>query len=133
MPAAYAGDAKSEIGDAMEATDKGLCHKAFALLERAQKKAPDDYQVYMSSGAIYTRCAKPAQSRQYYEKAIALAKHLKVQNQYTKSDIAIAYRALGNNAYAINYGKQAKKLFSDAGDDSQVENMDMLISDLKGR
>lgn len=130
---AIAGDADVYINRALDATDKGNCPKAFSLLKSALDKTPHDYHVYMDTGAIYIRCNKQNKSKQFYAKAISLAKHESLQNQYTKSDIAVASRAIGDNINAIIYGKEAKKLFAKAGDTNQVERMDMLISDLKGR
>ena len=130
---ANASDADADISDALEATDKRNCSKAFSLLENARKKTPNDYSVYLVTGAIYVRCGKLKQSMQFYSKAISLAKHVSVQNQYTKSDIAVAYRAIGSNANAISYGKEAAILFDKAGNTSQVEKIDMLINDLESR
>lgn len=130
---AYASDADADVNKALEATDSRSCAKAFALLDRAITKAPKDYQVYMTTGAIYVRCGKRQQSMQYYAKGISLAKHETLQNQYTKSDIAVAYRAIGSYANAISYGKEAAKLSEKAGDEIQVERMDILISDLESR
>lgn len=130
---AYAGDADRYISDALEATDRRNCPKAFSLLDSAIKKTPDDYPVYLVTGAIYVRCGKIKESVHYYSKAISLAKHATVQNQYTKSDIAVAYRAIGSYANAISYGKEAAILFDKAGDTNQVEKMDMLITDLESR
>jgi len=130
---ANAGDTEADISKALDATDKGRCSKAFSILESARNKTPNDYQVYMETGAIYIRCNEQKESKQFYAKAIALAKHETVQNQYTKSDIAVAYRAIGDYANAIIYGKEAKKMFVKAGDTNQVERMDILISDLQSK
>jgi tetratricopeptide (TPR) repeat protein len=130
---AYASEADGDISKALAATDKRSCIKAFSLLDSAMKKTPNDYQVFMRTGAIYVRCGKRQQSMQYYVKGISLAKHETLQSLYIKGDIAVAYRAIGSYANAISYGKEAAKLSKKAGDEIQVTRMEILIADLESR
>jgi len=130
---ANAGNADNELSEAVDAAEQGNCHKAFSLLAKAKKKAPEDYQVYFMTGTTHLRCGKPKQAKPYLEKGINLAEHMAVQDRYTKGDIATSYALLGNFSKAKIYGEEAIKLFNEAGDTNRANRMKALLLDIQNR
>ncbi len=128
-----AAESNNYISEAIDAAQHGNCAKAFTLLDRAKAKAPDDYRVYYVAGMTYLRCGKTAQGKSYLEKGIGLAGRMAVQDKYTKGNIAVAYASLGNYPRARLYAEEAKKLFSDAGDSTEVDKMNAFLLNISNQ
>jgi len=130
---ANAGNADTELSQAVDAAEQGNCPKAFSLLAKAERKTPDDYRVYFVTGMTHLRCGEPKQAKPYLEKGINLARHMAVQDRYTKGDIATSYASLGNFAKAKIYGEEALKLFNEAGDANRANKMKTFLLAIQNR
>jgi predicted Zn-dependent protease len=117
----------SYMSMANDAAQQGNCPKAFSLLAKARKKAPENYMVYFLTGMTYLRCGDLNQAEPYLKKGIDLAKHMVIQDQYTKGDTAIAYASLGDFDKAKSFAEEAKKLFAEAGDADGVNKMNAFL------
>ena len=117
----------SYMSIAIDASQKGNFPEAFSLLAKAREKAPENYLVYFLTGMTYIRKDDLNQAKPYLKKSIGLAKHMVLQDQHTKADMAVAYAFLGDSDNAKSFAEEAKKLFSEAGDADGVNKMNAFL------
>lgn len=117
----------SYVSMAIDAAQQGNFPEALSLLAKARKKAPKNFLVFYATGVTYLNSGDPDQAKPYLAKAIDLAKHMAIQDSYTKADTAVAYALLGDYGRAKTFAEEAKKLFAEAGDADRVNKMNALL------